>query len=471
MNRGARATYGIAAALAFTAVAGCALGPDYHRPPIQTPPSFRFAEGAHDAASIADLPWWDVFHDAALQALLRKALAKNFDLRVAVARVQQARAQARAAGANLLPSVGVMGAAAYANGTLGGVTIYSAGPTVSWEPDVFGGLRRAAEEANANYFASEDARRGVWLTVLADVAQAYFQLLSLDVQRAITLRTIDVRKETLDLYRSQLQGGVGTGLQVARAAADVYGAQSTLADLERQIATSEDAISLLLGGPPAPVPRPPPVEALLPPPDVPVGIPSSLLERRPDIRQAEQQLVAANAEVGVRTAALWPTFPLTGNSGFVSTAALSVLSQQGWTYLGLALANWTAPVLKGGALTDQLAAAEAAKDAARITYEQTIMTALREVADALTSLTQLREERARQEQQVASLGTAYDIAQTQFHGGTVTYLDVVNAQQQLFAASLGLAQLEGEQLSVFAQLYRALGGGWWLAEEKKEKKK
>jgi multidrug efflux system outer membrane protein len=445
-------------------IVGCAVGPNYHRPAIQSPPSFRFAEGAHDAASIADLPWWEVFHDAALQALLRRALVNNFDVRVAAARVQQARAQARAVGANLLPGVSLTGEAAYSNGSLARVMTFVGAPVASWEPDVFGGLRRSAEEATANYVASEEERRGVWLTVLADVAQGYFQLLSLDVQRAIALRTIEARKETLELYRTQLQGGVATGLQVARAAATVYGAQSTLADLERQIATSEDAISLLLGGPPAPVPRPPPLETLPPPPEVPVGIPSALLERRPDVRQAEQQLVAANAEVGVRTASLFPTFTLAANVGPVSTTVLS-LTQQGWTYLLLGLANWTAPVLQGRALRDQLGAAKAAKEAARIGYEQTVITAFREVADALVSLAQLREERSHEEQQVASLRSSVDIALTQYQGGTATYLDVVNAQQDLFAAELALAQLEGVQLAAFTQLYRALGGGWWLAEK------
>ncbi len=354
---------------------------------------------------------------------------------------------------------------AQVNPATGTLTLYGGGATVSWEPDVFGGLRRTAEEARANFFASEEARRGVWLTVLADVAQAYFQLVSLDVQREITLRTIDARKETLELYRTQLQGGVGTGLQVARAEADVYGAQSTLADLERQIAISEDSISLLLGGPPAPIARPAAASALPPPPEVPVGLPSTLLERRPDIRQAEQQLVAANAEVGVRTAALYPTFSLTGAAGLSSATLLSLASEQGWAYLLFGTADWTAPLLKGAALRDQLAAAKAAKDAARIAYEQAMLTAIREVADALASLGKMREERARQEQQVASLRGAVDIAQSQFHGGTVTYLDVVSAQENSFAAELALAQLEGQQLSEFTQLYRALGGGWWLVEK------
>jgi multidrug efflux system outer membrane protein len=450
--------------IATLAMAGCAVGPNYHRPAVEQPRSFRFAEGTQDAASMANMPWWEVFRDEALQALLRKALVNNFDLRIAAARVEQARAQARAAGAQLLPGIGLTGAALYSNGSLGRLSLYGGGPTVSWEPDVFGRLRRSAEEARATYFASEEEQRGVWLTVLADVAQTYFQLASLDLQREITRRTIDARNQTLDLYRTQAQGGVGTGLQVARAEADVYGAQATLSQLERQIATTEDTMALLLGGPPAPVARPP-ASTLPSPPDVPAGLPSALLERRPDIREAEEQLVAANAEVGVRTAALFPTFPLTGNAGLLSTVALG-LSMQGWAYLLLGMTNWTAPILQGDALRDQLAAANAAKSAAGTAYEQKVMNALREVADALSSLAHLREERSIEERQVASLRGAVDISLSQFHGGTATYLDVVTAQERSFDAELALAQLEGQQLGVFTQLYRALGGGWWLADRK-----
>lgn len=466
MSRDHRATRGIAM-LALTTAAGCAVGPNYQRPKVDAPPSFRFANGAPSPASAVDLPWWEVFHDSALEALLRRALVSNFDLRVAVAHVEQARAQARAARANLLPSIGVTGDAAYANGSLSNglspkTTAFLGDALVSWEPDVFGGLRRSAEEARANYLASEEARRGVWLTVLADVAQAYFQLLSLDVERKVALHEITGREETLELYRTQLAGGVGTGLQVARAEADVEGARATLADLERQTATTEDSISLLLGLAPGPVARRSAGDTLAPPPEVPAGIPSALLTRRPDVRQAEMQLVAANAEVGVRTADLFPTFSLTGETGLVSIALGALLSEEGWTYLLLGGMNWAAPVLQGSALRAQIDAANAAKTAALVAYEETAFTAFREVADALVSLDRLREERTHEERQVASLTRAVNISQSQFHGGTATYLDVVSAQENEFAAELALAQLEGQQLVEFVQLYRALGGGWWI---------
>jgi outer membrane protein, multidrug efflux system len=411
-----------------------------------------------------------VFRDDALQTLLRTALENNFDLRIAVARVDQSRALARAAGANLLPGVGVMGAAAYANGTASpaSLSLFSGSVLASWEPDVFGGLRRSAEEARANYVASEETKRNIWLTVLADVAQAYFQLLALDLQRDITLRTIKAREETLELYRTQLDGGVATGLQVARAEADVYSAQATRVNVELQIATTEDAISLLLGLAPGPVARPRSGGPLSPPPEVPAGLPSTLLGRRPDVRQAEAQLVAANAQVGVETANLFPTFPLTAAPGIssLSVGGIPFLSIKGFSYLLLGSMQWTAPILKGGALTAQVDAAKAAKKAAAIAYEQAMFTALREVGDALVTLDRLREERALDERQVTELSKAVDISETQFRGGTASYLDVVTAQENEFAAELSLAQLEGQQLVEFVQLYRALGGGWWFAERR-----
>ncbi len=470
MSRRARPRRGLAV-LALTAVAGCAVGPNYHRPKIDVPPDYRFAKPTRSAASIADLPWWEVFRDDALQALLRRALESNFDLRVAVARVEQSRALARAAGAKLLPGVGLTGAAVYANGSASpaSLSLYSGSVMASWEPDVFGGLRRSAEEARANYVASEESQGNVWLTVLADVAQAYFRLLSLDLQREITRRTITARQETLDLYRTQLQGGVATGLQVARAEADVYGAQETLSSIEMQIATSEDAISLLLGLAPGPVARTPSSNALAPPPEVPAGLPSSLLSRRPDVRQAEAQLVSANAEVGVQMAKLFPTFPLTAAPALSSLAVSGVPfpSIQGFSYLLLGTANWTAPILQGSALIAQVDAANAAKKAAIVVYEETMFAALREVNDAVVSLDGLREERTLAEKQVAQLGSAVDISLSQFQGGTATYLDVVTAQENEFSAQLSLAQLEGQQLAEFVQLYRALGGGWWQTERPK----
>jgi multidrug efflux system outer membrane protein len=449
---------------------GCAVGPDYHRPKVDVPREFRFAKPAPSAASVADLPWWDVFRDEALQGLLRRALENNFDLRVAIARVGQARALARAAGDRLLPSIGVTGAAAYVNGAAlpSDTYLYTGNILAAWEPDVFGGLRRGREQAHANFLASVESQHGVWLTVLGDVAQQYFQLLALDLQKEISLRTIEARQQTLDLYRTQLAGGTATGLEVSRAEADVFSAQATLSNVELQMATAENAISLL-GDPPGPIPRLPSHGQLAPPPEVPSGLPSTLLDRRPDVRRAEAQLIAANAQVGVDTANLFPRFPLTAAPGLTKAALSGIpgLSIEGFAYLLLGAAVWTAPVLGGDALRAQVDASNAAKDAATVTYQQTFYTALREVADAIATLDRLREQRDLDEHQVQSLANAVDIAKTQFRGGTASYLDVVTAQESQFQAELALAQLEGQQLAAFVQLYRALGGGWYAAEARR----
>jgi multidrug efflux system outer membrane protein len=450
---------------------GCAAGPNYERPKIGLPSHYRFEAGAATPDSLADLPWWRVFHDDALRALVDEALKNNYDLLVATARVEVARAQARAVGAQLLPSVGVGGVGSYGNSLQGGLasankSFYTASATgnVSWDIDLFGRLRRSAEAAGAEYVASEEARRGVWVTVLADVGQSYFQLLALDTQRVIAEKTVTDRAKTVELFRVRKSGGIGTDLDVARAEADLAGAKATLAVLRRQISLSEDAISILLGRAPGPIARPAPAASLAAPPVVPAGLPSALLERRPDVRQAEANLRAANAEVGVATANLFPNLSLTGFGGILSTS-LSLLQapNPAGIYSVGGQANWLAPILGGSALRDQLRASKASWVAARTAYVQTVVTALRDVSDALVTLERLREQRAESERQVEALERAVELAQTQFDGGTATYLDVINAEQQRFPAELSLVQAEGTQLSAFVELYRSLGGGWWLA--------
>jgi multidrug efflux system outer membrane protein len=448
----------------------CAAGPNYERPKVSLPATYRF-EGPAGAASLADLPWWQVFRDQDLRALVEEALRNNFDLLIATSRVDAARAQARSAGAQLLPGISVAGNGTWSNSfgsaTAVGKSYYSvtAGGTASWEIDVFGKLRRQAEAARAQYASTEEARRGVWITVLSDVGQNYFQLRSLDIQRNIAERTVVDRAAILEVFRVRAEGGIGTDLDVARAEADLAGANATLASLNQQIATTEDAISLLLGRSPGPIRRPLAPQALPPPPAVPAGLPSALLERRPDVRQAEADLVAANAQVGVATASLFPTFSLTSFGGFVSTSLnfLGAPNPAGLYSLGGDV-SWLAPILKGSSLRYDLQAAKANWAGVRTAYIQTAISALRDVADSLVTLARLSEQRAYDEKQVAALKRALDVARTQFEGGTATYLDVINAEQQRFPAELALAQLEGNQLAAFVQLYRALGGGWWLGD-------
>ncbi len=460
-------------ALATVLVSGCALGPSYERPRVASPASYRFESGAATPASLSDLPWWTVFNDEALRALVEEALKNNYDLVAAAARVEAAREQARAAGANLLPGISASANGSYGNSLAGAGALpkpfWAAGGsgTVSWEPDVFGRLRRTAEVARAQYAASEEARRGVWVTVIAEVAQAYFDLLGLDIQRAVALRTVTARTSTVDLFRVRAEGGVGTDLDVARGEASLLGAQTTLASLERQISLDEHTIALLLGRPPGRIKRAAVGTAQGAPPEVPAGLPSALLERRPDVREAEANLVAANAQIGIATANLFPTFSLTGQGGVVSTnlALLGAGSTAPMgTYAVAAQMDWTAPVLRGAQLRHQLAATKKLWLAAKAAYLEAIFAAFRDVADALVSLERLREQRAGNEKQVLALRRAVEGAHTQFEGGTATYLDIINAEELLFPAELALAQVEAAQLTTFVQLYRALGGGWWLAE-------
>jgi multidrug efflux system outer membrane protein len=458
--------------LAPLLAAGCMMGPDYERPKVPVPSRHRFEEAKASAASLVDLPWWQVFHDPLLRALVEEALRSNYDLQVAAARVEISRAQARAAGVQLLPAVGASGTATYGNSFQGGLasagqSYYAANAigTVSWELDLFGKLRRTAEAARAAYAASEEAQRGVWVTVLSDVAQAYFLLLSLDIQRVIADKTVIARAKILDVFRVRAEGGAGTNLDVARAEADLAGAKATFVAVQRQISLSEDSISYLLGRPPGPIARTPPTGALPAPPVVPAGLPSALLERRPDVRQAEANMVAANAEIGVATANLFPTFSLTGMGGIVSTnlAFLQAPNPAGIYSVG-AQASWLAPILQGASLRYQLQATKSGWAAARAAYAQTILNALKDVSDTLLTLQRLREQRAEQEKQVEALQRAVDISRIQFDGGTATYLDVISAEQQRFPAELALAELEGSQLSAYVQLYRALGGGWWITQ-------
>jgi multidrug efflux system outer membrane protein len=452
------------------AAEGCAVGPDYARPKLKPPPAFRFQPDAAKAACLADLPWWNVFRDPILQSLLGDALGHNLDLATAAARVEVARAQARATGVTLLPAVQGTVSADYVHGALGpgflpppNLSAYSAGIVASWELDVWGRIRRNIEAATALYAASEEVHRGVWVMVVGDVAQQYFQLLALDAQRQNAIDAITVRKNTYNLFQIQNQGGVASGLEVARAEANLQGALATLASVEQDIAITENAISFLLGRPPGPILRGTPLSALASPPDVPAGVPSSLLERRPDIREAEQNLISANAQIGVATANFFPVISLTGMLGGVSNDLAHLSSHSFWVYSGGGALNWLAPILQGDQLRWQLRAAKAQWLAARATYERAVLNAFREVADALIAFQKLRQQRIEREKQVQALIQSVEISQTRYRGGTASYLDVVNAQELLLPAQLDLARIEGAQFSALVQLYRALGGGWWAA--------
>jgi outer membrane protein, multidrug efflux system len=451
-------------------LAGCAVGPDYKRPPTTPPETFRGQTGPADAASLADLPWWEVFRDATLQELLQTALANNYDLRIVVARVEQARALAARARGEFFPSIGYEGNIGRAHGgEFGSVTVFPGAPvstqssflgliTASWEPDIWGRIRRQYEAARAQFLGTEEARRGVLLSLVSNVAQAYFALLELDAQLDIARRNTASFQSTYDLFQRRLGFGLASTLETSRAEGALGSAAETIPDLERQIAAQENQISVLLGRNPGPIPRGPSLFAQPVVPAVPAGLPSALLERRPDLRQAEQQLVQANAQVGVAVANFFPQIILSGFGGGVSPQ-LSGISNV-WSLT----AGLTGPIFQGGQIRANYQASVAAWEQAKLQYEQTVITAFQEVSSALTALEKLVQVEAEQARAVKAYQDSVRIATSRYEGGLANYYEILEAQQLLFPAETQLAQIRGNRLSTYVQLYKVLGGGWSLTD-------
>ena len=455
------------ATLAFGLIGGCMVGPNYHRPVVQTPATYRdLSENPQvqaQAASYADLPWWQVFQDPQLQDLIRTALKQNYDLQIATERINAARAQVTITRSNLFPQV--QGNGNFTGGKEGTfqttANFLTLNADAAFQLDLFGRLRRATEASRAQLLATEDARQTVILTLVSDVASDYFALLQLDLQLQITQDTIKTQEDSVKLTKLRVDNGVATKLDVLQAQQTLDTANATVPDLERQIAQEEDAISILLGNYPQGVPRGLPLVAQALPPDVPPGLPSSLLERRPDIREAEQNLVAANAEIGVAKAQFFPQISLTGSGGgsFGRSSAFSSLmsSQAGiWSYG----AQVSQPIFTGGALRGNLRLAKSENQQALISYRQTIQRAFGDVSDALIGYDKLHQIRLRQEDTVADLRESVRLSNLRYTGGTTTYLEVLDGQRSLFAAELTLAEARGNEFQSLVQLYRVLGGGW-----------
>jgi outer membrane protein, multidrug efflux system len=456
----------IAAIVAAGCIIGCAVGPNYHRPAVQTPATFRdLSENpqAQAQASFADLPWWQVFQDPVLENLIRVALRQNYDLEIATERIAAARAVVTVTRSSLFPQ-------AAANGIFQGgkentfQTKYDfltlAGDT-AFQLDFFGKLRRATQAARAQLLATEDARQTVVLTLVSDMASDYFQLLELDLQLQITHDTVNTQQDSVKLTNFRLQHGVATKLDVLQAQQTLDTANAQIPDLERQIAQEENAISILLGDYPESISRGRALVDQPLPPKVPAGMPSSLLERRPDIREAEEELVAANAEVGVAKAEFFPQISLTGSGGgsFGRSSAFSnLMSTQ------LAIYSYGAqvsqPIFTGGALTGNLRYAKSEYQQALIAYREAIQHAFGDVSDALIGYQKLHDVRVRQEVTVADLQESVRLSNLRYAGGTTAYLEVLDGQRSLFAAELTLAQARGDEYQSLVQLYQALGGGW-----------
>jgi len=457
----------MAAMMVSGAIAGCKVGPNYQRPLVQPPTAFRdFSENPQvqaQAASYADLPWWQVFQDPQLQEFIRTALKQNYDLQLATERINAARAQVAITRSSLFPQV--QGNGNFAGGKEGAFqtnyNFLTLTADAAFQLDLFGKLRRATEASRAQLLATEDARQTVILTLVSDAASDYFALLQLDLQLQITRETVKTQEDSVKLTTFRVEHGVATKLDVLQAQQVLDEANATIPDLERQIAQEENAISILLGDYPQAVPRGRPLVEQPLPPEVPPGLPSSLVERRPDIRQAEQNLVAANAEIGVAKAEFFPQIALTGSGGgsFGRSSAFSSLmsTQLGiWAY-GVQVSQ---PLFTGGALTGNLRQAKSLHEQALISYRQAIQQAFGDVSDALIGYEKFHQVRVRQEDTVADLQESVRLSNMRYKGGTTTYLEVLDGQRSLFSAELTLAQARGTEYQSLVQLYRALGGGW-----------
>jgi outer membrane protein, multidrug efflux system len=446
---------------------GCMVGPKYHRPAVQTPAAYRDLSNdpqlQTQTASFADLPWWQVFQDPKLQELIRTALKQNYDLQNATERINASRAQVAVARSSLFPQVSGNGnfIGGKENQEQSKFNFLTLTADAAFQLDFFGKLRRATEAARAQLLATEDARQVVVLTLVSDVASDYFTLLQLDLQLQITRDTVNTQTDSVKLTKLRLEHGVATKLDVLQAQQVLDTANSQIPDLERAIAQEEDAISILLGNYPQDIARGTPLVEQKLPPEVPAGLPSSLMERRPDIREAEQILIAANADIGVAKAQFFPQISLTGSAG-TSIGRDSLFSSKNKTQLGIWSygAQVSQPIFTGGALKGNLHLAESEQRQALTAYKEAIQHAFGDVSDALVGYEKLHEVRMRQQDTVADLQETVRISTLRYRGGTTTYLEVLDGQRSLYGAELTLASARADEYRSLVQLYKALGGGW-----------
>jgi multidrug efflux system outer membrane protein len=447
---------------------GCTMGPNYKRPAATVPGAYRGAPAEETAqtqlAAFGDQKWWDIFQDEELRTLIRTALTQNYDSRIAASRILEARAQLGITRADQFPSLS--GGAGISDTRTAQAKFLPASEastgqlnlSAAWELDFWGKYRRATEAARANLVASEWARREVLSTLVANVASAYFQLRALDLQLEISKRTLGSRQESLRLTRILADGGSTSLLDVRQAEQLVFTASAEIPVLEQQIEQQENFLSILLGQNPGDITRGQTLTEQRQPPEVPPGLPSSLLERRPDIQQAEAQLVAANAEIGVARSAYFPQISLSGTGGFQSSALTNLFTGPagGWSF-GASLAQ---PIFTGGRLRSQVRLAEARQQTAVLSYQQSIQGAFRSVSDGLVAYRKTREFRTQQELLFRSAEDAARLSHMRYNGGVTGYLEVLTNETNAFSTELGLVQVQLNELLALVQLYQALGGGW-----------
>ncbi|MDB5977003.1 MAG: efflux transporter outer rane subunit [Nevskia sp.] len=467
--------HGAGAACAALLAAACTLGPDYQRPEEQIPLSYRFQpDAAND--SFADQGWWEVYHDPTLQNLIRQALENNLDVRIAAARIDQARATLGSTRLQQLPQISASAGVQRARtsqeeltpGTPPISNVFSVDGSLSYEFDFWGKYRRGTEAAKAQLLSSEFSKQDVMAGLVSSVATAYFTLLTLDEQLAITQHTVETRQKFVDLTQAQHERGTVSGLDVATAQAQLAIAQANIPDLQRQIGISEDQLSVLLGRNPDDVLRTESSQLKrmtepTTPPVPPAGLPSTLLERRPDLREAEQSLVAANANVGIAKANLFPTISLTAGGGSASTALSDLFTGPTRTWsVGASLLQ---PLLDAQRNLYQVDLANAEKREAILQYQKSIQTAFQEVSDALIARQKYAEFQVAQQHQVDAQRKANTIALARYRVGYSSYFNVIDADRDLFTAELALSAAHLNTLLSVVQLYRALGGGWQVAAE------
>ena len=454
-------------AIMFLLLTGCAVGPKYKRPPVVVPDTFRGAPpdaGPQSTASIGDEKWWMVFQDEQLQGLIHEALSQNYDVRIAAARVLQAQAILGITRADQFPTI--TGGAA-ANNTRdpeikGTSPLETSANQVNlslfWELDFWGKFRRATEAARANLLATEWGQKAVMSSLVSSVASAYFQLRELDTEMEISQRTLASRKESLRLVNIRAKGGTTSLLDVRQSEQLVYTAAASVPDLERRIEQQENFISVLLGRNPAPVTRGKSLVENPILPTVPAGLPSALLARRPDIQSSEQQLIAANARIGVAKAAYFPQITLTATAGYQSSALTSLFTGPAgfWNFGG----QLVQPIFEGGRIRSNVRLTKAQQEEAVLFYQQTIQQAFREVADSLVAYRKNQEFREQQELLNGAAQDATRLADIRYRGGVTSYLEVLDSDTRYFDAQLGLAQAQLNERLALVQLYNALGGGW-----------
>ena len=468
----------IALIAALMITVGCTVGPNYRRPQIDVPAEFRTLPAPEKAqpasttqpqapnqTALGEQKWWDVFQDSQLQDLIRTALKQNYDVRIAATRILQAQAQLGITRADQLPTIGAGAGAVNERvpqekpvGQPFETNATSVGASFVWDLDFWGKYRRATEASRAELLQSEWARRAVTNTLVSNVAASYFQLRALDLQLEISKRTLASRQESLKLTRTLSDGGAGTELDVRQAEQLVSTAAENIPDLERRIAQQENFISILLGENPGPIARGLALTEQPHLPDVPAGIPSSLLERRPDVRAAEAQLIAANARIGVAKAAYFPQITLTADSGFQSSALTSLFTGPAglWAFGG----QLAQPIFEGGRIKSNVKLSEARKEEMVLTYQQTVQQAFRGVSDSLIGYQKNREFRHEQEQLLISAQDAARLSEVRYQGGATNYLEVLTNETNSFNAELGLAQARLNELVSLVDIYRNLGGGW-----------